>query len=112
MNQQIQEEMESFMSGIVGFLMAITAISLLVGGVGVMDIMYVSVTQRKREIGTRRAIGAKFRNILSQFVLEAGIITLIDGVIGLLSGYGIAVLAGNFMSLTPILTTKSILLAT
>ncbi len=111
-NQQFQEEMESVMNGLIGFLMAITAISLLVGGIGVMNIMYVSVTQRKREIGIRRAIGAKPRNILFQFILEAGVITFIGGLIGLVSGYAIAVVIGKFMELTPILTLQSILLAT
>lgn len=112
MDQQFQEEMQAMMDGLIGFLMAITAISLLVGGIGVMNIMYVSVTQRKREIGIRRAIGAKPRNILFQFVLEASVITLIGGIIGLLTGYGIAVAIGRFMDLTPILTLNSILLAT
>lgn len=111
-NQKLKKEMESVMTGLIGFLMSITAISLLVGGIGVMNIMYVSVTQRKREIGIRRAIGAKPRNILLQFVLEAGIITLIGGVIGLLSGYGIALIVGKFMQIAPILTAKSILLST
>lgn len=112
MEQQFQEEMQAMMDSLIGFLMAITAISLLVGGIGVMNIMYVSVTQRKREIGIRRAIGAKPRNILFQFVLEASVITFIGGIIGLLSGYGIAVVVGQFMELTPILTPKSIVLAT
>lgn len=111
-DQQFQEEMQSVMDGLIGFLMAITAISLLVGGIGVMNIMYVSVTQRKREIGIRRAIGAKPRNILLQFILEASVITLIGGIIGLLFGYGIAVVVGRFMELTPILTLNSIILAT
>lgn len=112
MEQQFQEEMQAMMDSLIGFLMAITAISLLVGGIGVMNIMYVSVAQRKREIGIRRAIGAKPRNILFQFVLEASVITFIGGIIGLLSGYGIAVVVGQFMELTPILTLKSIVLAT
>ena len=111
-NEEMQMEMENYMSGIVNFLMAITAISLLVGGIGVMNIMYVSVTQRKREIGIRRAIGAKPRNVLFQFVLEAAVITFIGGILGLLFGYGISLIVGNFINLKPVLTTKTILLST
>ncbi|WP_414838555.1 ABC transporter permease [Carnobacterium sp. TMP28] len=111
-NEEMQQEMETYMAGIVNFLMAITAISLLVGGIGVMNIMYVSVTERKREIGIRRAIGAKPRTILFQFILEAAFITFIGGLLGLVSGYGIAVLAGSFMDLKPVLTMQTILLST
>lgn len=112
MNEEMQMEMENYMSGIVNFLMAITAISLLVGGIGVMNIMYVSVTERKREIGIRRAIGAKPRSILFQFVIEAAFITLIGGILGLLFGYGIAVVIGKYQDLTPVLTLRTMLIAT
>ena len=81
-DQQLQQQMEEMVTGMTMFLMAITAISLLVGGIGVMNIMYVSVTERKREIGIRRAIGAKPRVILFQFLMEAAFITLIGGLIG------------------------------
>ena len=112
MNEEMQQEMENYMSGIVNFLMAITAISLLVGGIGVMNIMYVSVTERKREIGIRRAIGAKPRNILFQFVLESAFITFLGGILGLLFGYGIAIIVGKYTALVPVLTIRTMIIAT
>jgi putative ABC transport system permease protein len=71
----------------------IAAISLLVGGIGIMNIMLVSVSERTREIGIRKAIGATRRNILSQFLVEALVLSLIGGLIGL----GISVLATRLL---------------
>jgi len=67
-------------------LLAIVAISLLVGGVGIMNIMYVSVTERTREIGLRKAVGAKYSDIMGQFLIESVVITLLGGVIGIIIG--------------------------
>jgi macrolide transport system ATP-binding/permease protein len=75
---------------------SIAAISLLVGGIGVMNIMLVSVTERTREIGIRMATGARTRNILQQFLTEATVVSALGGVVGLAAGVGVALLIGAF----------------
>ncbi len=89
-----QEELSSMLSSTTNLmtvlLACIAGISLLVGGIGIMNIMYVSVTERTREIGLRMAIGAKGRHILFQFLIEAVIISVTGGLIGVLLGIGAA----------------------
>ncbi len=75
---------------------SIAAISLLVGGIGVMNIMLVSVTERTREIGIRMATGARMRNILQQFLTEAVVVSGLGGVIGVGAGLGSALVIGMF----------------
>ena len=77
-------------------LACIAGISLVVGGIGIMNIMYVSVTERTREIGLRMSIGAKGRDILAQFLIESILISVTGGVIGILVGVGAAVLVNIF----------------
>ena len=77
--------------------LAITGISLFVGGIGVMNIMFVSVTERTKEIGIRKSIGAKRRSILSQFLYESSIICVIGGAIGVVISFGVAALINEFV---------------
>ncbi len=111
-----QEELVGALSQITSvltvFLGAIASISLLVGGIGIMNIMLVSVTERTREIGLRKAVGAKRRDILWQFLIEAMVMALVGGVIGLLLGASGSLLISNLSdSLQPTLAWDSVALA-
>jgi putative ABC transport system permease protein len=95
------------------FLGAIASISLIVGGIGIMNIMLVSVTERTKEIGLRKAVGAKRRDVLSQFLMEAVILSLFGGAIGILLGAaGIFAVNRLVPDLAPTVTTESVVLST
>jgi putative ABC transport system permease protein len=98
------------------FLGGIAGISLLVGGIGIMNIMLTTVTERTREIGLRKAVGARRSDILQQFLVESMVLSVIGGIVGVIFGWLVATLLGRVQlggsAITPIVTLNSVLLAT
>lgn len=111
-NSIILDTMTDMVNIVVNILSAIAAISLVVGGIGIMNIMLVSVTERTREIGIRKALGAKGRHIRMQFVIEAGTTSAVGGVIGIVFGIVGARMVSMFIDdFTAVPTIQAILLA-
>jgi putative ABC transport system permease protein len=98
-NESIQEDFDQLSAIIAAASVGICAIALLIGGIGVMNIMLVSVTERTSEIGLRRALGARRRRILAQFVVEAVMLTSIGGLLGVAAGAGLAELIHIFVGI-------------
>jgi putative ABC transport system permease protein len=118
LSQEMFLDMASSITGVFTiFLGGVAGISLLVGGIGIMNIMLVSVTERTKEIGLRKAVGAKKKDILAQFLIESSLFSVIGGIIGILLGWllslgiGRIAAASDFL-LDPAITINSVLLAT
>jgi putative ABC transport system permease protein len=94
-----------------GLLAAIASISLLVGGIGIMNIMLLSVTERTREIGIRMSIGARGSDVLTQFLVESVVMSLLGGIIGLAAGFGGAALLGHLTGWTTATPASAVLIA-
>lgn len=110
-----QQEMLEMLDSVTGFLTillaAIASISLLVGGIGIMNIMYVTVTERTREIGLRMSIGAKNKDILLQFLFESTILSLVGGVIGILLGLLLSYAASSALNWPFVVSTTAVVVS-
>ena len=98
--EQLTQIYERLTTTLFAIVFVIGGISLLVGGIGIMNIMLVSVTERTREIGIRKAIGAKRRNILSQFIIESVAISSIGGILGVIFGFLVGLVLLSQMTLS------------
>ena len=91
--------MTEMMDTMEAVLVAIAGISLLVGGIGIMNIMLVSVTERTREIGIRKSLGARQKHIMTQFVIEAATVSCIGGIIGIILGVLLSAVGGKLLNI-------------
>ena len=102
---------DQIMGGLSAAVGGIAAISLLVGGIGIMNIMLVSVTERTREIGIRKALGAKTWDVMVQFLTESAILSAMGGIIGVITGAGLVFLGGTLLGMTVVIKPMVIIIA-
>lgn len=110
-SQDTQSQFEAITGTLTAMLAGIGAISLVVGGIGIMNIMLVTVTERTKEIGLLKAIGAKRKDILTQFLIESIVLTLTGGLIGIIVGESLAFLISTILSIPFVFQISSILMA-
>lgn len=108
--EQLMTTYRTITSGIFGLMIGVTALSLIVGGIGIMNIMLVSVAERTREIGIRKAVGARKRDIHSQFLIEAVSLSVTGGIIGTVLGFMVAWTVSRFINLPAAVTWWSVVL--
>ena len=110
-SQDTQSQFQTITTTLTAMLAGIAAISLVVGGIGIMNIMLVTVTERTKEIGLLKAIGAKRKDILTQFLIESIVLTLTGGLIGIIIGEALAFLISSIMNIPFIFQISSVLMA-